>query len=69
MDRPPDHFESADWIVRTALCVEPRGGRLCVFMPPVASTEAYLELISAVEQTAAALQLPVVIEGKLPAAA
>ena len=32
-------------------------------MPPVASTEDYLDLISAVEQTAATLQLPVVIEG------
>jgi uncharacterized protein (DUF2126 family) len=66
MHRLPEPIESADWIVRTALCVEAREGRLFVFMPPVDSTEAYLNLISAVEQTAAALQLPVVIEGSPP---
>ncbi|MCA9176798.1 MAG: transglutaminase family protein [Planctomycetales bacterium] len=53
-------------VVRTALCVEPRDGRLHVFMPPVSSAEAYLELLAAVEQTAEQLQLPVVIEGYLP---
>ena len=66
MNRPPEPSESADWIVRTALCVEAREGRLFVFMPPVESAEAYLDLISAVEQTAATLQLPVVIEGSPP---
>lgn len=65
-NRRPESQESAGWIVRTALCVEPREGRLFVFMPPTASTESYLELISAVEQTAATLQLPVVIEGSPP---
>jgi uncharacterized protein (DUF2126 family) len=46
--------------------VEPREGRLFVFMPPVAATEAYLDLIRAVEETAASLQLPVVVEGSPP---
>lgn len=65
-DKRPRSQESADWIVRTALCVEPRGGRLHIFMPPVSTTEDYLDLIAAIEDTAAAVNLPVVIEGAPP---
>ena len=53
-------------IVRTALCVEPRDGSVCVFMPPVDRLEDYLDLVSAVEDTAAELQTSVVVEGYLP---
>jgi len=62
----PAPVESADWGVHTALCVESREGKLHVFMPPVRTTEDYLELIAAVEKTAAALKLPVVVEGTPP---
>ena len=48
----------ADWVVRTALCVEPRDGQLHVFMPPLASADDYLELVAAVEDTARALACP-----------
>lgn len=64
--RLPKTGESAAWIVRTAFCVETRNGKLHVFMPPVATLEDYLELITAVEDTAAQLQTPVVIEGYTP---
>src|SRR5262249_23762122 len=52
--------------VRTALAVEQRDGRLCAFMPPVERLEDYLELIAAVEATAADLDIPVHVEGYLP---
>ncbi len=64
--RVPARGESAAWIVRTALCVEPRHGRLHIFMPPVATLEDYLELLAAVEDTAAQLQTPIIIEGSPP---
>ncbi|HBV63508.1 MAG TPA: IMP dehydrogenase [Rhodopirellula sp.] len=53
-------------IVRTALCVEVRHGRIHVFLPPTQRLEDYLELISAIENTCAVLKLPVLIEGYLP---
>ena len=53
-------------VVRTALIIEPRDGRMCVFFPPVETTEDYLELLSAVEDAAAALKMPVLVEGYPP---
>ncbi len=65
-DRTPNAGESAHWVVRTALCVEPRDGRLHIFLPPVTTAEDYLELVAAVEDTAAALEMPVIVEGEPP---
>ena len=52
--------------VRTALAIEQRDGQLCVFMPPVERLDDYVELLAAIEATAAELNLPIHIEGYLP---
>jgi uncharacterized protein (DUF2126 family) len=46
--------------------VEPRDGRLHVFLPPVATTEAYLDLVSTLESTVSAMGVPVILEGEAP---
>ncbi len=58
--------ESAPWVVRTSLCIEPRAGLLHVFLPPVARIEEFLALLEAIEETAAALRMPVRPEGYPP---
>jgi len=65
-DRTPDKGESAWWIVRTAVCVEPRDGRLYVFVPPTSRLEDWTELMAHIEATAAELEMPVVLEGYPP---
>lgn len=80
--RAPERFESAHWITRTALVVEARdprrangpkaesvgspSGVLYVFMPPLQRLEDYLALLAAVEATAAAQGVKIVLEGYPP---
>jgi uncharacterized protein (DUF2126 family)/transglutaminase-like putative cysteine protease len=65
-NRRPVQGQSAPWIIRTALCVEPRHGRLHVFMPPVGTSEDYLDLVAGIETAVTELGLPVIIEGETP---
>jgi uncharacterized protein (DUF2126 family) len=65
-DQTPQRGVSDPSVVRTAVCVEPRDGRLHVFMPPVQQTEDYIDLLAAIEGTAAALSMPVILEGETP---
>jgi uncharacterized protein (DUF2126 family)/transglutaminase-like putative cysteine protease len=53
-------------IVRTALCVEPREGRLHVFVPPLDLLEDHLALIAAIEAAARRLRTPIQVEGYTP---
>jgi len=66
LQKVPERQESAGWITRTAMSAEPREGRLYIFMPPMTALEDYLELVSAVEDTAAEMKLPVILEGYEP---
>ena len=52
--------------VRTALTIETRDKRLCVFMPPLERLEDYLELLTVIEDTAVELGVKVQIEGYTP---
>ena len=54
--------------VRTALCVEPRGGVLYVFFPPLASAADFITLVEAVESAMKAVDVPVMLEGYPPPA-
>jgi len=63
---PLDSLPADESLVRTALCVEARGGRLRVFIPPLDTIEDYLSLVSTIEHCARELKLPVIPEGYEP---
>ncbi len=55
-----------NYFIRTALCAEVREGKLYLFLPPLDAIEAFLDLIAAIEATAKALNMPVIMEGYAP---
>ncbi|MAJ65324.1 MAG: IMP dehydrogenase [Alphaproteobacteria bacterium] len=59
-------FDGDGPAVKTALAVEPRDGKLCIFIPPLRSADEYVDLIQAVEEVASDQQMPVQIEGYAP---
>jgi uncharacterized protein (DUF2126 family) len=63
---PPEKGESAAWVARPALCIQPRDGQIFVFMPPVEYVSDYLDLVAAVEDTSVYLNMSVVLEGYTP---
>jgi uncharacterized protein (DUF2126 family) len=64
--KPKADEEKALTQTRPALCVQARGGKLCLFMPPVDYLADYLDLVAAIEDTSAHLSMPVSIEGYAP---
>jgi uncharacterized protein (DUF2126 family) len=53
-------------VIKTALCVQERGGHTYVFMPPLPRLEDYVALLAAVEASATAVGCPVALEGYTP---
>ena len=48
------------------MCVEPRDGKLHIFLPPLPYLESYIQIMALIEETAAELNTPVIIEGYEP---
>ncbi|HLC15448.1 MAG TPA: transglutaminase family protein, partial [Thermodesulfovibrionia bacterium] len=65
-EQAPADEETSVEISHTAICVEPRNGRLYVFLPPLTHLEHFLDLTASVESSASALNMPVVLEGYEP---
>ena len=58
--------ETAPELIRPALCVQAREGRLHVFLPYASKLADYLDLVSALEDTCQHLHMPVWLEGYPP---
>lgn len=65
-DEFDDSLDEIQPVIRTALCIESRDGKIHLFLPPMRCLDSYLLLIAAIEHTATELKLPVVIEGYEP---
>lgn len=63
---PPSRVKQTVQLPHTAICIEARDGRLYVFMPSITDFEHYIALINRIENTARALNVPIVVEGYEP---
>ena len=63
--KPNDEAYETDpnGLIKTAVCAQVRGGVLHIYLPPVAWSEHFLELITAIERTAAETATAIVLEG------
>ncbi len=66
---PPEHAPESAWVTPiedappTALAVQARDGQVYVFLPPLDDFADAVDLLAAIEDTAAAVGVPVVLEG------
>lgn len=60
------YHDDPNGLIHTAICAEARGGVLHLFLPPVAWSEHFLELITMIERVARETQTPIVLEGYTP---
>jgi uncharacterized protein (DUF2126 family) len=63
---PPPGQPTAGGAVRTALCVENRGGRVHVFLPPQVSAADFFALVAEIDAARAATGVDVQLEGYPP---
>ncbi|MFD1292241.1 DUF2126 domain-containing protein [Lutibacter holmesii] len=54
------------FFVRTAISAEIRDNKLYLFLPPLDSIDAFLDLIASIEATSKELNIPVILEGYNP---
>ena len=62
----PVFADDENGLIKGGLCAEVRGGVLHLFLPPLTYIEHFLELVAAIENVAATLTCPVVLEGYAP---
>ena len=57
---------TSEKIIKTAICIEIREGRLHIFLPPFIAFEHFADIIFHIEKTAQQLNKPIIIEGYQP---
>ena len=62
----PDPLPAPALVVRTAMTIEPRDGKLSIFMPPTPTASDYFMLLNVIEDAARELGVQVQLEGYPP---